>query len=359
MIKVYDKDLSNRAGELVNESISNFLKKTQYQYSITMASLQKRGSTWRAQIRRKGYPAITRTFTSKAKAEFWIRETEGEMDRGNYIDRSEAEATTLKQALQRYLKEITPHKKGAKQETNRIKVWMKRPLAKFALTNIHGAHLAAYRDERLSQGKSPQTVRNEINLISHVYTIAKKEWGMTCLINPVLNIRLPKPSVGRERRLQEGEEQALLKAANYPLKEMIIIALETGMRLGEILSITWTNIDIKNATLKLETSKNGERRFVPLSSKARNTLIQLQRQLSGLVFPLVTSSAISHQFRKVCKDLNLIDLRFHDLRHEATSRLFEKGLDMMEVAAITGHKTLHILKRYTHLRAADLAKKLG
>lgn len=324
-----------------------------------MATIQKRGNAWRAQVRKKGYPPITRTFDLKSDARIWATAIERDMDRGTFIDRTEAESTNLKQALERYLKEVTPSKKGAKQETDRIKAWIERPLAKYALTNIHGADLATYRDERLAEGKSPATVRNEINIISHLFTIAKKEWGMECLINPVQNIRMPKQPAGRERRLRKGEEKALLEAASYPLKQMITLALETGMRLGEILSVTWPNVDLSNSVLKLEDTKNGERRSVPLSSKARTTLAQLPRHISGRVFPDVTNGAISHAFRRLCEDLEIEGLRFHDLRHEATSRLFEQGFDVMEVAAITGHKTLHMLKRYTHLRAEDLAKRLG
>lgn len=324
-----------------------------------MATLQKRGKAWRAQIRRNGYPPIARSFDTKADAQVWAREIEREMDRGSYIDRTEAESTTLKQALKRYLKEITPAKKGAQQETSRIKVWMERPLAKYALTNIHGADLATYRDQRLEEGKSPTTIRNEINIISHLFTIAKKEWGMECLINPVQNIRMPKQPAGRTRRLQKSEEKELLEGADYPLNQMIILALESGMRLGEILSISWGNVDLNKGVIELADTKNGERRLVPLSGKARTALTQLPRHISGRVFPDVTSSAISHSFRRLCGDLEIENLRFHDLRHEATSRLFEKGFEIMEVASITGHKTLHMLKRYTHLKAEDLAKKLG
>jgi integrase len=324
-----------------------------------MATLQKRGKTWRAQIRRNGYPTVTHSFNRKADAQAWAREIEREMDKRTFIDRTEAESTTLEQALQRYLREITPAKKGAAQETSRINAWLERPLAKYALTNIHGADLAAYRDERLAEGKCPTTVRNDINIISHLFTIAKKEWGMECLINPVQNIRMPKQPTGRTRRLMQGEEKKLLEAANYPLKQMIVLALETAMRLGEILSITWANVNLNEGILVLEDTKNGERRSVPLSARARATLKELPRNISGRVFPSVTNSAISHSFRCLCNDVEIEGLRFHDLRHEATSRLFEKGLGLMEVASITGHKTLHMLKRYTHLRAVDLVKKLG
>lgn len=139
----------------------------------------------------------------------------------------------------------------------------------------------------------------------------------------------------------------------------MIVAIETGMRLGEILNMQWHNIDLKNSTVVLKDTKNGERRVVPLSSRARKTIASLPRHIAGEAFPGLSNTAVSHRFILLRKKLEIEDLRFHDLRHEATSRLFEKELDMMEVASIAGHKTLHMLKRYTHLKAEYLVKKLG
>ncbi len=170
---------------------------------------------------------------------------------------------------------------------------------------------------------------------------------------------MPKQPPGRNRRLQDDEEERLLTTAKHPMRELMIVAIETGMRLGEILNMRWHNVDLKNSTVVLEDTKNGERRVVPLSSRARKTIANLPRHITGEVFPSLSNTAVSHRFILLRKKLEIEDLRFHDLRHEATSRLFKKGLDMMEVASITGHKTLHMLKRYTHLKAEDLAKKLG
>jgi len=325
-----------------------------------MATITKRATNqWQAKIRHKGYPTQSKTFQSKASAERWAKMIEAEMDAGTFVSRTESEITTLEEAFQRYLKEITPHKKGARKEENKIKAWMARPLAKHFLAGIRGSHLATFRDERLAEGKSPSTVRNELNIISHLFTIAKTEWGMENLSNPVQNMRRPKEPAGRDRRLHDGEEDLLLGASDYPIKPLIILALETGMRLGELLSLTRENISLTRATATLLDTKNGERRVVPLSTKARETIKNLPTQISGKLFPSITSSAVSHQFKTVCNRVEIEGLRFHDLRHEATSRLFERGLDIMEVAAITGHKTLTMLKRYTHLKAEDLAKKLG
>ena len=265
----------------------------------------------------------------------------------------------LKEALQRYLDEVTPTKKGAKQEGDRIKDWMENELASRYLASLRSVDFAQYRDQKVANGASASTIRNQINIISHLFNVARKEWGMESLMNPIQNIRMPKMPSGRHRRLQDDEETKLLHAASYPIRELMIVAVETGMRLGEILSMQWRNVDLKNAIVVLEDTKNGERRVVPLSCRARETIASLPRHIAGEVFPGLTNTTISHRFASLCKKLKIEDLRFHDLRHEATSRLFEKGLDMMEVASITGHKTLHMLKRYTHLKAEDLVKKLG
>lgn len=325
-----------------------------------MAAIARRGKgQWQAKIRRAGYPSLSKTFNTKVDAESWARLIESEMDRGIFISRAEAETTTLAEALTRYLTEITPNKKGAKQEASRIKGWLRHPLSNRFLATVRSADIASYRDERLAHGLSPITVNNELIVINHLFNIARKEWGMEGLLNPVSNIRKPKLPSGRDRRLLEGEEQKLLDGAPYPLCHLIVLALETGMRLGELLGLEWEQIDLTRGVIVLPDTKNGDARSVPLSTRARNTIREMPRHLSGRVFPFSKNGNISHKFSRRCREVGIQGLRFHDLRHEATSRLFEKGLDSMEVSAVTGHKTLQMLKRYTHLKAEDLAKKLG
>ena len=172
-----------------------------------MATITKRGAyIWQAKVRRRGYPRISKTFSTRPKAERWARMMESEMDDGVFVSRKEAESTTLEEAFERYKKEITSYKKGAKQEKNRINQWMKRPLAKLFLSNIRGQDIAKYRDERLEQGKSPYTVNNELIILSHLFNTARKEWGMESLQNPVANVRKPKLPKARDRRLLKGEE---------------------------------------------------------------------------------------------------------------------------------------------------------
>ena len=316
------------------------------------------GSTsWRATIRRKGHKTQVATFDLKSEAQRWAKRVEGEMLAGRFVDTSEAQNTTLRTALERYREEVTPSKKGAYQEKNRINQLLERPICELPLTKVTSSQVAQYRDGRL-QAVSPSSVQKELALLSHLFTIAVTEWGINGLDNPVKKIRKPKVKNQRDRRLQEDEEQRLLNGALHPMGAVITLAIETAMRADEIAGLGWSDIDFSRSVAVLIDTKNGESRDVPLSSRAIAALKQLPRHISGSVFGL-KSGNISNRFADLCKKVEIENLHFHDLRHEATSRLFELGFGIMEVAAITGHKDLKMLKRYTHLKAEDLAKRLG
>ena len=273
----------------------------------------------------------------------------------------------LRDALAMYLSRVSIHKKGHKQEQYRINTISSHALSDKNVDEITSVDIANYRDERLATksvlGKpiSPNTVRLELALLSDLFNIGQIEWGI-CKDNPVLRIRKPKLPNGRDRRLRPYEERKLLrKAAAYPnpeLKVIIIVALETAMRQGEILSLLWENINFRSGVAHLPDTKNGCARDVPLSIRCREALISLGVKSSGPVFNY-TSSGFKTVFRTLLYRLKIDDLHFHDLRHEAISRFFELGtLDMMEVASISGHKSLSMLKRYTHLKAHRLVPKL-
>jgi len=330
----------------------------------------KRGTSWRVQVRRKGYPPQTRSFKKYDEAKAWARETESKMDKRAFVPLGEAEKTTLYDALSRYLVDVTPTKKGAKQETARIDLIQRMKIAKHTLTALRSSDIASWRDSMVKDGKAPTTIRNLATIISQVYETAKNEWGMEGLHNPVKGVKMPKHRPGRDRRLvkhadpDQDEETRLLKACDtsksHWLKPIVVVALETGMRLGEILSMTRPNIDYDTSVIHLPDTKNGTSRDVPLSSRALDALRETPASTNEdkRVFPMTTHS-FEHHFKQARISAGIENLRFHDLRHEATSRLFERGLDIMEVGHITGHKTLDMLRRYTHLRASDLAKKLG
>ena len=311
---------------------------------------------WQCQVIRKGFPQQTRTFRSKAEAAAWATIVESEMTRGVWQDRSEAEQTTLAEALGRYGREISSLKKSGRIELYRIGTIKADSIGNLPLAKIRGADVAAYRDSRLSLGLSENSVRLELALLSNLFTVATKEWRMESLTNPVLAVRKPATSRPRDRQLVGDEESRLLASCADWLRPMVILALETGMSKGEILMLQWENIDLARRVALLPDTKNGTARHVPLSSRAGDVLKRLPRNISGKVF---TRLDVSHAFIAATQKAKIEGLHFHDLRHEATSRLFEKGLNPMQVAAITGHKTLQMLKRYTHLQAEDLAKLLG
>lgn len=324
-----------------------------------MAYFEKRGDSWRAQIRRKGHPTLSATFDSKADAQRWAAEVEGDMSRARFVDVREAEQTTIAQALKRYRREISDHKKGARQEGVRIDRWLDHPLANKSLATLKSSDLAEYRDARAKAGAATATIRLDLAIISHLYTIAAKEWGIEGLANPCKSLRMPKGSKERTRRPTTEELSRVYAAAAHIQAELPVIielAADTAMRRTEL--VTLRRAQVKGRVAYLEDTKNGERRAVPLSSRALELLKSLPVRMDGRYFSLSPQS-VSNYFPRACAAAGVIGLRYHDLRHEATSRLFERGFTMMEVASITGHKTLSMLKRYTHLSPHDLAEKLG
>ncbi|WP_273725085.1 site-specific integrase [Brucella gallinifaecis] len=328
-----------------------------------MATIRKLRGRWQAQVRRKGIKPRAKSFDTKADAEKWARNLETELDRGSgFIDTRLAEKMTLRELLERYVTEITPQKRSAQTEAYRVRVLMKHEIAYRTLAMLSPTDLAMYRDERLKV-VMPSTVLKELNTLAHAIDIGRKEWGVHLMQNPCRMIRRPSPSRGRDRRLEAGEEQKLFDAAdsarNPYMRSLIIIALETAMRQGEILSLEWSDIDFNRRIAHLEMTKNGESRDIPLSQLALRTLTELQTDSSEQrVFPL-TKSAVGQAWEHLRERAGMMGFRFHDLRHEAISRLLEKGLNVIEAATISGHKELRMLQRYSHLRAVDLVDRLG
>lgn len=342
-----------------------------------MATIRKKGELqWHVQIRRKDYPAQTGTFVTKADAEAWARGIETEMDRGVFRSLAEAEKTTLSVILDRYENEVLPSKKGQAADKSRIKT-LKARLGTLKLAAITSAAVASFRDSRLKE-VGEQSVIHELNLLNRILKTAVIDWGIALPAGiPTALVRKPKKPQGRDRRASQAEIDAIVaETESNELTGIVLLAAETAMRRGELGGVLWRDVDLKKQVLTLHDTKNGERRDVALSSAAVAVLKSLPRRIDGRVFGLRPES-ISQAFErardrarsaheKECEKAGqksdrefLVGLRFHDLRHEAASRLFEKGLNPMEVASITGHKTLQMLKRYTHLRAEDLAKKLG
>ena len=347
-----------------------------------MATITKRGEyQFRAVIRRAGFPSRSKTFESKRDAEVWVREVEGQMDKGSFIDRTEIERMTFDALVTKYKDEITVSKKGRVKEESKLRTLQASFLGRMTLAAIQPSDITTYRSQRL-RSVGPATVTKEMNLISNIFAIGASEFHLRGLVNPVQGIRRPKAPKARNRRLlQEGDEMdRIITASNSKLLKVIIpFAVETAMRRSEMVSIKWKNLDYESQTVYLGDTKNDDSRVVPLSLKAIALLKTLTepKDKELRIFPMEPSS-VTHAFTRArdrARELYevemiesgtkpnpmfLMDLRLHDMRHEATSRLFEdKELEMMEVAAITGHRDFRQLKNYTHLRATRIAKKLG
>ena len=332
-------------------------------------------NTWKAIIRKRGWPTTIKTFRTKRDAQDWARRTEDDMVRGVYIDRAGSDRILLKDALDRYLREVSSTKRSttAYAEGHKAKA-LKQSLGAYSLAAVTPDLVAQYRDKRLEVGKSNNTVRLELALLSHLFTIAIKEWRVGLFYNPVSNIRKPTPGKGRDRRLSKDEETSLFQACDRHSNPMLgwitRIALYTGMRAGEIKSLTRAQVNLEKRTAHLTETKNGSARTVPLTRKATEVF---RAALNHPVRPLDTDLLFwgepgrdgirrPYEFRpawvRTLKKANIKGLRFHDLRHEAVSRLVEAGLGDQEVSAISGHKSMQMLKRYTHLRAEDLVARL-
>jgi len=342
-------------------------------------------NTWKAVIRKTGFPTTVKTFRLKRDAEDWARRTEDEMVRGLYVQRGPSERLIFEKAIRRYLAEVTPTKRPFTQQSEKYRaVALTEFFGKYAMAGITPELIGTYRDRRLAgedrmKGGKPQpraanTVRLELALLGHLFTIAIKEWGLGLPSNPVLNIRRPAPGAGRNRRITASEEKRLMVLvdahSNPMLRWIVRTAIETGMRSSEIATLRLSQVDVSRRVVRLVETKNTMPRTVPLS-KAATALLKaaianpLRPDDCDLVFfgePGRAGKRKPYDFNKVWlaikAEAGLRDLHFHDLRHEAVSRLVEAGLSDQEVSAISGHKSMQMLKRYTHLRAEDLVAKL-
>jgi len=325
-----------------------------------MASIGKRGKTWHVRIRRNGVTEFG-TFDTKAEAEAWARSIESSIDRGTYVPLAPAEQTKIAEAIERYREEVCPrlHKGGYKAFA--VLDRLKRELGHFSIAQLTSAHVSSYLDRLSKEDYSAQTALHDLGFLNRILKCCQIDWGIPLPRGlPTALVRRPSQPRSRDRRLREGEEEKLLAGAREygdgQLADMIALALETAMRRTELASIHAEHVDWGKKYVLLPKTKTGEPRRVPLSPRALQTLRDRKRDI-GPMWDLLPDS-ISRAFERVCAAAGIEDLRFHDLRHEATSRLFELGFNMMEVAAFTGHKTLAMLKRYTHLRTEDLAQKL-
>ena len=323
-----------------------------------MANFRKRGSKWQVQVRRAGFPSQTKTFERKDEAQAWARNREVAFDKAEAGVYSPPK-NRLSDILARYLRDITPTKKSKASETRRIQRLLRDPISKKRICDLTPSVLATFRDRRLEDGL--RAASYDLQIIRHALKVASAEWGMPMVSNPVAGISMPKPCRPRERRLKAGEYEALISTASesqsWFMAPLIVLAVETGMRLGEMLTMKWDDFDATHQTIKLRDTKNGFGRQVPLTQLAAETLGTLP--VRGARIIPTNYDAVKSAWRRLCQRVSIDGLRFHDLRHEATSRFFEMGLTVPEVAAITGHRTPTMLLRYAHADARKLQAKLA
>lgn len=352
-----------------------------------MATIRKHRDKYQVRVRRKDAPELTRSFSKLQDAKEWANHQESRADRGELgPDRKELERITLSELVKRYRDEIVPAKKAAKVERYILNAFLRDPICKKRLSDLTTADFATYRDQRL-KGVSSASLKRQLTPLRNMFKVARDEWDVPLRTNPLSGLALKANDNKRERRLQSGEYEALMLALgrtrNPFLSPIIRLAIATAMRRGEILALRLKDIDLSRQTAIIREAKNGYSRVIPLTSEAVTALKQAialgetasgkpkalaapskplrkgqpRAPESGRLFP-VTPSALRELWEGLTKRAGLDDLHFHDLRHEAISRLFELGLTVPEVASISGHRTMSMLMRYAHAQHQTVRAKL-
>jgi integrase len=300
------------------------------------------------QIRRQGHQP-SRTFRLRTDAKLWARQVEAELDRGGLpTDSRKLRSHSLADLLKRYEAEVVPRKRSADREVYMLRVILRHPVAQVSLHLLTTTEIAKYRDHRLALVKG-DTVRRELAIVRHCIEVARNEWGFVLPSNPVQQVKMPRAGNPRERRVETSRCRWL--------PAVIQLAVETGMRRSELLAMRWDDLDLEARTVVLRNTKNGFPRTVPLSTRALNVINDTPR--CGPTVFIVSANALRLAWERLRRRAGVLELRFHDLRHEAVSRFFEKGLNVPEVAMISGHRDLRMLFRYTHPKPEEVATKLS
>ena len=315
-----------------------------------MAHIRKRKGSWQSIVRVHGYPPMTKTFKQKIDALRYSRDLENKLFRqSNNI--AKKKFPKMRDVLIRYKDEVVIHKRSKDMETKLINYLLAEGFVNYAINLVEPKLIAQYRDRALRSLKS-SSVNRRLAIVSHCFTIAKKEWGYD-ISNPVLSIRRPTNPEPRDRRFSKAEISKILTCnrTSPHMKFIIELALELGMRRSEIANVKAQHV--KGNLLLIPVAKT-KPRTIPLTPKAQ--------QLLKYNLPMkMSSNAIHLSWKRICKRHGIEDARFHDLRHEALSRMFEvKSLNLPEVQLFSGHLEPRTLMRvYANLRPKDLADKLA
>ena len=367
-----------------------------------MASFHKQGGKWRARVRRHGRPDMSKTFAHKSDAQRWAREVEADIDRGVWHDTaaSPASGITLGEMLEVYSDFECPKHRGCETERSQIRTWLcdaaegGHPLRDRMVAEIRVSEVQGWINLLVAKGLRPGTVRKQVGLVRRVINKAMSPaWGCTDLPrNPVVGVELPREDEESERarRLRTDEYRLLRRALNpearmppgvlparkvWPLHAMDI-AIDTALRRGELLALRWQDISFEARIAEIPKTKSRRRRTIPLPPVALAALKAMKPQPSGLVFRERAGDALKTAWRRgidraraiyhaECRDTGmepdpsiLADLRWHDLRHEAISRLLEDGLNPIDTMSVSGHLDMRMLKRYSHPQSRRIADHL-
>jgi integrase len=333
-----------------------------------MASIQRRvwtdqdgkqRTSYRAQIRRRGFPPVTATFERKTDADQWSRETESDMSRRRYFPQHEAERHTLADLIDRQLETVKMDRPHDYERQRVILGWWKEKLGDYTLATITPDLIGRHRDQLQTKEKlAPGTVNRYLSALSKAFSNAVKEWHWLA-DNPLRRVSKKTEPRGRVRYLSDEERERLLEACRNseckPLYLIVLFALTTGMRRGELLGLRWPDIDLERRTAVLHNTKNGDRRSVPIVPEVADLLREhgkVRKLDNDLVFTSDDPSVIwdfDKHWYQALKAAKVKDFRFHDLRHTAASYLAMSGATVPELAAVLGHRTLQMVKRYAHL----------
>ena len=328
-----------------------------------MATVRKRNGKFQVQIRLKGQPSVTRTFLSKKEAVRWGQEIESNISQTSKAEISKSdEEITLGYILERYYQDVAIHRKWHRRERSIIRNYQRSSLYDTKMNELNESAIAQYRDDRLKTVR-PATIVRELAAASHCITIAQDEWGINITTNPFKRVRKPKVRNIRERRLSKSEWVALSKAdatrGSRSFIHIVEFAIETAMRKGELLAATRSNLNMEERTLYIPVTKNEYPRTIPLTPRATEILKSMPVTADCDRIFGVNYSTLSSWWTELLKSAGIRNLRWHDLRHEGISRFFEYGLNVPEVALISGHRDYQMLKRYTHIKPQSVAAKLA
>jgi len=326
-----------------------------------LSSIRKKNGKYQVQIRRRGFKYQSASFTSLTDARRWARDVEQKIERSLYMPTEQpiAPGRQLSEIFKIYCCEASPLKLRGENDASILRAFAATGIDQLNSSEIVAADLSHHARKRLENCR-PSTIQRELGLLRTALRYVARMHSVAVNPSALEPIALPR-SIQRSRRLSEHELQrlyaALGKDDNMAFRRFVLLALDTGARLSELLASDWSDVNFSHRTIFIRHSKNGEQRSV-VFSRATRWILESTHQRNG---PLVgiSLSTIRRRWEPLLKRAEIANLRIHDLRHEAISSWIERGLSLPETQLISGHKSIRMLERYTHLSAEKISKKLN